>query len=150
MPIPQRRPPTLSETRTHLSVKQERAILVGVLLPKSKADPRDPLGELNSLAQTAGARVVARVIQNRHRLDAGLYIGSGKAEEIALLAQKESADVIIFDNDLSPSQIGGLETLINKTLASPRGHGVKVIDRSELILDIFATRAQLLDRTSEF
>src|SRR5215212_7669141 len=128
--------------RAELSVKQERAILVGVILPKSNADPRDPLGELASLAKTAGAKVVAKVIQNRHRVDAGLYIGSGKAEEIAHLAGKEEADVIIFDNDLSPSQIGGLETLINKTLESPRGHGVKVIDRSELILDIFATRAQ--------
>jgi GTP-binding protein HflX len=128
--------------RSQLSVKQERAILVGVILPKSNADPRDPLGELAALADTAGARVVARVIQNRHRIDGGLYIGSGKAQEIALLAGKEEADVIIFDNDLSPSQIGGLETLINKELGSPRGQGVKVIDRSELILDIFATRAQ--------
>ena len=62
--------------------------------------------------------------------------------EIAHLAAKEEADVIIFDNDLSPSQIGELEDLINTTLESPRGQGVKVIDRSELILDIFATRAQ--------
>src|SRR4030095_7245871 len=70
------------------------------------------------------------------------YLGSGKAIEIAELARQEKADVIIFDNDLSPSQIGELEKLINETLDSPRGQGVKVIDRSELILDIFATRAQ--------
>jgi GTP-binding protein HflX len=132
----------LSETRSHLSVKQERAILGGVLLPKTNADPRDPLGELVSLAKTAGAKVVGQVVQRRHRIDAATYLGSGKAVEIAHLAAKEEADVIIFDNDLSPSQIGELEDLINTTLESPRGQGVKVIDRSELILDIFATRAQ--------
>jgi len=128
--------------RSELSVKQERAILVGVILPKSNADPRDPLGELASLAKTAGAKVVARIVQKRHRVEAATYIGSGKAIEIAEVARKEKADVIIFDNDLSPSQIGELEKLINETLESPRGQGVKVIDRSELILDIFATRAQ--------
>lgn len=128
--------------RTELSVKQERAVLVGVILPKSTADPRDPLGELASLAHTAGAKVVGQILQRRHKVDAGLYVGSGKASEIAQLAKKEKADVIIFDNDLSPGQIGGLEKLINEELESPRGKGVKVLDRSELILDIFATRAQ--------
>ena len=68
--------------RTELSVRQERAVLVGVILPKSTADPRDPLGELASLAKTAGAKVVGNVIQKRHRLDSGTYIGSGKAIEI--------------------------------------------------------------------
>src|ERR1700759_5660636 len=81
------------------SVRQERAILVGVVLPKSTADPRDPLGELASLAKTAGAKVVGNVIQKRHRLDSGTYIGSGKAVEIAHLADREKADVVIFDND---------------------------------------------------
>ena len=128
--------------RTELSVRQERAILVGVILPNSTADPRDPLGELAALAKTAGARVVGTILQNRHKVDAGLYVGSGKALEIAQLARKEKADVIIFDNDLSPGQIGGLEKLINEELQTPRGEGVKVLDRSELILDIFATRAQ--------
>src|SRR5258706_14601183 len=128
--------------RTHLSVRQERALLVGVILPKSNADPRDPLGELASLAKTAGAKVVGQVVQRRHRVEAATCIGSGKAEEIAALAGEKKADVIIFDNDLSPSQIGELEQLINTTLDMPRGQGVKVIDRSELILDIFATRAQ--------
>src|SRR3954469_21475842 len=94
--------------RAELSVRQERAILVGVILPKSNADPRDPLGELNSLAKTAGAKVVGQVIQRRHRIEAATYIGSGKAEEIAQLAGKQNADVIVFDNDLSPSQIGEL------------------------------------------
>jgi GTPase len=128
--------------RTELSVRQEKAVLVGVILPGSTADPRDPLGELASLAKTAGARVVGQVIQRRHKVDAGTYIGSGKALEIAELAAEKKADVIVFDNDLSPGQIGSLEKLINEHIGSKRGEGVKVIDRSELILDIFATRAQ--------
>src|SRR5437667_9422075 len=107
MPINSWRNRTLSELkRSELSVKQERAVLVGVILPKSTADPRDPLGELASLAKTAGAKVVGQVIQRRHRVDAGSYIGSGKAIQIAQQAGKERADVVIFDNDLSPGQIG--------------------------------------------
>jgi GTP-binding protein HflX len=126
-----------------LSVHQERAVLVGVILPGSNADPRDPLGELASLARTAGARVVGQILQNRQKRDAGTYVGSGKVVEIAHLAQKEKADVVVFDNDLTPGQIGALERIINKELGVPRGkEGVKVLDRSELILDIFATRAQ--------
>lgn len=128
--------------RTELSVKQERAVLVGVILPGSTADPRDPLGELGSLAKTAGAKVVGQVLQRRHRIDASTYIGSGKAIEVSDLAISEDADVIIFDNDLSPSQIGGLEKIINEHAGRPYGDGIKVLDRSELILDIFATRAQ--------
>src|SRR4051812_24102390 len=128
--------------RTEMSVRQERAVLVGVILPGSTADPRDPLGELASLAKTAGARVVGNVIQKRNRLDSGTYIGSGKAIEIAELAKDKAADVVIFDNDLSPGQIGALEKIINETTGSKPGEGIKVLDRSELILDIFATRAQ--------
>ena len=128
--------------RTHLRVNQEQAVLVGVLLPGSNADPRDPLGELASLAQTAGARVVDRVLQRRQRPDAGTYIGSGKVKDIAQLAMHHKADVVIFDNDLSPAQIGALERIINKEAESPIDKGIKVLDRSELILDIFATRAQ--------
>jgi GTP-binding protein HflX len=128
--------------RTELSVRQERAVLVGVILPKSTADPRDPLGELASLAKTAGAKVVGNVIQKRHRLDSGTYIGSGKAVEIAHLAKETGADVVIFDNDLSPGQIGALEKIINETAGSKPLEGIKVLDRSELILDIFATRAR--------
>ncbi len=128
--------------RTALSVRQERAILVGVILPGSTADPRDPLGELASLAKTAGAKVVGTILQNRKKVDAGTYIGSGKAIEIAQLAIEQKANVVCFDNDLSPSQIGELEKIINEEANSPRNQGIKVLDRSELILDIFATRAQ--------
>jgi GTP-binding protein HflX len=128
--------------RTELSVKQERAILVSVILPESTADPRDPLGELASLAKTAGATVVGTVMQRRQKPDAGTFIGSGKVLEIARLAGQLKADVILFDNDLSPGQIGALEKLINKELGTDYGKGPMVLDRSELILDIFATRAQ--------
>jgi GTP-binding protein HflX len=129
--------------RSELSVRQERAVLVGVILPGSTADPRDPLGELGSLAKTAGARVVGQVLQKRQSPDSGTYIGSGKAEEVAELALKHKANVVLFDNDLSPSQIGALEKIINETAGSKVGEeGIKVLDRSELILDIFATRAQ--------
>jgi GTP-binding protein HflX len=128
--------------RTELSVKQERAILVGVILPKSTADPRDPLGELASLAKTAGARVVGQILQKRHRIDSGTYIGSGKAKEIAALAIKENANVVVFDNDLSPAQIGELEKIVNEEAGREFRNAIKVLDRSELILDIFATRAQ--------
>jgi len=124
-------------------VRQERAVLVGVILPKSTADPRDPLGELASLAKTAGAKVVATVLQKRQTPDSGTYIGSGKAGEIASLARQHKANVVLFDNDLSPGQIGALEKIINEEAGSDRNErGIKVLDRSELILDIFATRAE--------
>jgi GTP-binding protein HflX len=97
------------------------------------------------LAKTAGAHVVGQIVQKRHKIDSGTYLGSGKAVEIAHLAKKNKANIVLFDNDLSPSQIGGLETIINEEVGSKIGQGIKVLDRSELILDIFATRA----RTSE-
>ncbi|MCC6422863.1 MAG: GTPase HflX [Phycisphaerales bacterium] len=128
--------------RTELSVHQERAVLVGVILPQSTADPRNPLGELGSLAKTAGAKVVGQILQKRQHPDAGTYVGSGKAIEIAQLAMQNKADVVVFDNDLSPGQIGSLEKIINEEAQSKRGEGIKVLDRSELILDIFAGRAQ--------
>lgn len=117
-------------------------MLVGVILPKSTADPRDPLGELSSLAKTAGAKVVGHVLQKRARVDPGTYVGQGKVIEIAEVARANEADVVIFDNDLSPGQIGALERKINKHVDSPPLEGIKVLDRSELILDIFATRAR--------
>ena len=120
------------DKRTQLSVRAERAILVGVILPGSTADPRDPLGELASLTKTAGALIVGQIVQNRAHIDPSTYIGSGKAEEIHKLAKKTDADVIIFDNDMSPNQLRDLESIINR----------KILDRSELILDIFATRAR--------
>ncbi len=120
------------DKRTELSVQAEKAILVSVILPDSTADPRDPLGELASLAKTAGAEVVARVVQQRHRIDPSTFIGAGKAEEIKMLANLHKANVVIFDHDMSPNQLRDLEKIIDR----------KILDRSELILDIFATRAR--------
>src|SRR5260221_7839571 len=114
--------------RTELSVRQERALLVGVILPGTTADPRDPLGELASLAKTAGAKVVGQIFQKRHKVDSGTFIGSGKAVEIAHLARKEKANIVLFDNDLSPGQIGALEKIINEEVGSKVGEaGIKVL-----------------------
>src|SRR4029079_2175233 len=118
--------------RTELSVRSEKAILVSVQLPGSRADPREPLGELASLTKTAGAQVVAQVVQKRTSADPSTYVGKGKAEEIHKLAKQHDADVVIFDNDMSPNQLRDLEEIIHR----------KILDRSELILDIFATRAR--------
>ena len=120
------------DRRIDLSVRQERALLVGVILPESRVDPRAPLGELEALAKTAGAKVVDQIIQKRQAPAPAFYVGKGKAEEIGARAKANNVDVIIFDNDLTPAQIRDLEEVAD----------CKVIDRSELILDIFASRAQ--------
>jgi GTP-binding protein HflX len=120
---------------TRRSVVRERAVLVEVDLAEDGADAaghRDRLEELGRLAEAAGAEVVATVGQHRRRPHPGTYVGHGKVQEIALLAGQQKADVVIFDNDLSPAQIRNLE----------RDMQVKVIDRTELILDIFASRAR--------
>ena len=118
--------------RTELSVQLERALLVGVQLPGSTADPDDPLGELRALARTARAEVVDEMLSRRRAIHPALYVGSGKAKEIADRCDQNEVDVIIFDNDLSPAQIRDLEEITER----------KVLDRSELILDIFAAHAR--------
>ncbi len=159
--------------RTVLSVRQERALLVGAILvgrgarkaeggterfrvpgpeigiagsdlqggtsrfavPSSQfrgPSSEEPLAELESLARTAGARVVGTMRQKVRRIDPAYYIGRGKAEQVRDKATALSADVVIFDNDLTPAQVRDLEETINR----------KVLDRSELILDIFASRAR--------
>ncbi|MFH0980430.1 MAG: GTPase HflX [Planctomycetota bacterium] len=118
--------------REDLSVQRERALLVKVILPGVDFDPRHPLGELAALAAAAGAKVVDGIIQKRLRPSATTYVGRGKVQEICERADAGSATVVIFDNELSPSQIRALEAVI----------GRKILDRSELILDIFASRAQ--------
>ena len=110
----------------------ERAILVGVLLPGEPSTHGDPLDELGLLAKTAGVKDAGRILQRRRRPDASTYLGSGKAKEIAAVAQEKKAEVVIFDVDLSPGQIRNLEKIL----------GVRVVDRTELILDIFALHAQ--------
>ena len=119
-------------TRTDMSVQRERVLLVGVIRPNSTVDPMDPLGELRSLAKTAGADVIDEMIARRKTINAAYYVGTGKAQEIADRAEMNRIDTIIFDNDLSPAQIGDLEEITKR----------KVLDRGELILDIFAAHAQ--------
>jgi GTP-binding protein HflX len=118
--------------RDELTVQQERAVLVSVALPDRPWISKDPLDELRGLATTAGAIVAGELCQKRDRINPGTYIGKGKLQELQEQVQAVDADVVIFDNDLSPAQIRNLEKAIQ----------VKVLDRSELILDIFATRAR--------
>jgi GTPase len=109
----------------------ESAVLVEVLLPDRKSADAS-LEELEGLAATAGVRVVGQLTQRRQAPDAATYLGHGKVEELTRLSAALNADLIIFDNDLSPGQTRNLE----------KATGLKVLDRTELILDIFATRAQ--------
>lgn len=125
----------MESKREQLQVKKERAILVGAVHRKRRGDEvkkDDDLVELTALVESAGAVVVDRFQQKIYRINASTYIGSGKALMLSERVERFDADVVIFDNDLSPGQIRELEEIIQK----------KVIDRSELILDIFATRAQ--------
>jgi len=121
----------LSDHGRTSGVASERAVLVGVLLD-TPADPEHPLGELAGLAATAGAEVVAELTQRRERPDQTTYLGKGKVDELAGLVSLHDADVVIFDNDLSPAQTRNLERALE----------TKVLDRSEVILDIFAARAR--------
>ncbi len=117
-----------SSTRETDEARPERAILVGI----ENGEGYDTIAELAELAKTAGANVVAREQQRRRPVDNATYIGSGKAEELALLGSELEADLFIFDDELSPMQQRNLEGVL----------GVRVIDRTALILDIFAQRAQ--------
>jgi len=121
----------LEKLRETLKVGKERAILFAAVF-RGAAEPSDDLAELSALAESAGAIVVDKFQQKIHRIHPGRYIGKGKAEELSGRIQRFKANVVIFDNDLSPGQIGELEKIV----------GVKILDRSELILDIFATRAK--------
>lgn len=111
---------------------REKAVLVGVHWGRlSQDEMEDSLEELRSLAETAGAEVVGIVSQRRERPDPATLVGRGKLEEIAALIEEREADLVIFDQDLSPSQQRNLENRL----------GIKVLDRTALILDIFAIHA---------
>ncbi len=114
------------------TVYRERALLVGTVDPGTNLRHADPLDELTRLAETAGAVVVDGLIQKRERPDPRTYIGSGKADELSHRVAQDKIDCVIFDNELSPAQVQNLEKDI----------GCKVLDRTELILDIFATHAR--------
>ena len=115
--------------------QKERAILVGLSAASMKESERSSeisMDELGALVETAGGEVVAQVMQNRPTPDPGTFIGEGKVQEIKELAEANGCDLVVFDNELSPSQANLLSDRL----------GVKVLDRSGLILDIFAQRAQ--------
>lgn len=112
---------------------EERAFLVGVTLPGISRDAEvGNLEELALLAKTAGAEVAGSAIQGRTRLDGSTYVGDGKIDEIARQVYDRNINLVIFDDNLSPAQARNVE----------RRLGVNVIDRTELILDIFARRAR--------
>lgn len=106
----------------------ERAILVGI----ENTESYDTMDELAELAKTAGAEVVGRSLQRRRQIDNASYIGSGKLDELSLMGSELEADLFIFDDELSAIQLKNIEDAV----------GVSVIDRTTLILDIFASRAQ--------
>lgn len=114
-------------------VRLERVVLVGVWSSAvtTQAQAEESLRELAALAETAGAEVCDGLLQHRHRPDAATYVGSGKAKEIAGIVAREEADTIIVDDDLPPSQRRALEDVTK----------VKVVDRTAVILDIFAQHA---------
>ncbi len=107
-------------------------MLAGVVLPGEDHGGEEPLDELQRLAETAGARVVARLTQKLREPDPRTYVGQGKAEELHELCAALDADAVLCDHDLSPAQVRNLERITE----------AKVLDRSEVILDIFATRAK--------
>ena len=120
----------MEKLRQTLRVRKERAVLVAAVLDAHNSP--DDLVELTALTESAGAVVVDRFQQKIRKINPSTYIGSGKANQLAGRVKRSKADVVIFDNDLSPGQIRELEDIIE----------IKVLDRSELILDIFATRAK--------
>ncbi len=114
---------------------QERAVLVGLnadCFTKEQTATDETLEELEALLETAGGFCTAKVLQNRHAPDSHSFIGEGKAQEVRMLAEATGSTMVIFDNELSPGNIRALEEII----------GVTVLDRSALILDIFAQRAK--------
>lgn len=114
------------------SVASESAILVGVELSDQPSRNEEPLDELAGLVESAGAEIVGRLVQKRLAPDKTTYVGKGKLEQLKQMVSGAEADVIVFDNDLSPAQVRNLEQATE----------AKVLDRTELILDIFSTRAQ--------
>jgi GTP-binding protein HflX len=112
---------------------REKAITVGVALPRTKKwQVEDSLEELTLLADTAGAEVALSIVQERDSYNSAFLIGKGKVKDVERHCREKKANLVIFDDDLTPAQVRNLEDAL----------GVKVIDRTELILDIFAQRAE--------
>ena len=122
-----------SASRQTTSDAQERAALVGLFNSATRHfDPEHSLDELAGLASAAGAAVVLRLLQERAKPDPATFLGSGKVVALAAACDEVRADVVIFDNELSPAQLRNLEQALDR----------KVVDRTQLILDIFARRAR--------
>ena len=114
---------------------QERAVLVGLnadCFTKEQTATDETLEELEALLETAGGFCTGKMLQNRHTPDSHSFIGEGKAQEVRMLVEATGSTMVIFDNELSPGNIRALEDIL----------GVTVLDRSALILDIFAQRAK--------
>ena len=114
---------------------QERAVLVGLdadCFRKDQTASDETLEELDALLQTAGGFCTGKVLQHRHAPDPHSFIGEGKAQEVRMLVEATASTMVVFDNELSPGNIRALEEIM----------GVTVLDRSALILDIFAQRAK--------
>src|SRR6266568_1309986 len=114
------------------ALRLERVVLIGVWVEGSLASAENSLRELSRLAETAGSEVLDALIQRRSRVDTATYVGSGKARELADIVAAAGADTVICDGELSPSQLRRLESVVQ----------VKVVDRTALILDIFAQHAR--------
>jgi GTP-binding protein HflX len=114
------------------TLRLERVVLIGVWTEGTLANAENSLTELSRLAETAGSVVLDGLIQRRSRVDTATYVGSGKANELAAIVAATGADTVICDGELSPSQLRRLEGVVK----------VKVIDRTALILDIFAQHAK--------
>lgn len=115
------------------AIKPERAVLVGIITPnETEAKEREYLEELEFLVDTAGGITEKTFIQKMQRADRATFVGTGKLEEIAEYVKSEEIDIVVFDDELSPSQLRNIERELK----------VKILDRSNLILDIFASRAR--------
>ncbi|MFM9960288.1 MAG: GTPase HflX [Planctomycetaceae bacterium] len=121
--------------REHLKVQEQKAILVAVLETGSRIDKDTALDELHGLVKSAGAEVVGELVQKTNQPSGATLLGKGKVEELKQLIEVSGATVVIFDNNLSPSQGRNLEEELNSV----------IVDRSEVILDIFARRAQTFE-----
>src|SRR4029077_16543004 len=122
-----------SSTSTRAIGRSDRAALVGLITGRArKLDAERSLDELAGLAQAAGAEVVLRVLQARRKPDTSNVLGAGKIKALALSASELNVDIVIFDNELTPAQLRQIEEEV----------GRKIIDRTQLILDIFARRAR--------
>ncbi|HEY0897773.1 MAG TPA: GTPase HflX, partial [Sphingobacteriaceae bacterium] len=115
------------------SVQPEKAVLVGIISPgQTDEETREYLDELAFLVDTAGGITVRSFTQRMQRPDRATFVGTGKLEEIQAFVKSEEIDIVVFDDELSPSQLRNIERELQ----------VKILDRSNLILDIFAKRAQ--------